>query len=414
MSAGSNAGRWKRRRMATLANWNTGESEYRLNEAKKIMQFATRAIHVGQDPDPSTGATVPPIHVTTTYTQAGPEDHKGFEYSRQNNPTRQQYESVMSALEGGAGCAAFASGLAATTAVLSLLRPGENVVAYADVYGGTYRLMERVFKHWGIEARYTDESSAESFVPLIDGKTKLVWIESPTNPLLRVLDIAAISDVTHASGAKLAVDNTFATPALQQPIALGADYVVHSTTKYIGGHSDVVGGVVVVKDEADLEPIAFFQNAAGGVPGPFDVYLAHRGVKTLQVRMQRHVENARKVATFLEEHPKTERVYFPGSPSHPDFELAERQMCGPGGMVTAVMAGGRDACHEFCKRVRLFAFAESLGGVESLLCHPVTMTHGSIPKEIREGRGIVDSLVRFSVGIEAVEDLLEDIDQALR
>ncbi len=377
------------------------------------MKFATQAIHVGQQPDPTTGATVPPIHVTTTYTQAGPADHKGYEYSRSSNPTRDNLEAVLAALEGGEACAAFASGLAATTGVFSTLRPGDNVVAYADVYGGTYRLLEQVFRHWGLEARYSNDTSPESFTKLIDRKTRLVWIETPTNPLLRVLNIKALADVAHNAGARLAVDNTFATPVLQKPLALGADYVVHSTTKYIGGHSDVVGGAVIVKRAADMEPISFFQNAAGGIPGPFDCYLAQRGVKTLHLRVERHVANARRIAEHFENHAKLEEVIYPGLTSHPDYEIAAEMMEGPGGMVSMVIKGDADACYRFCQRTRLCSLAESLGGVESLLCHPATMTHASIPREIREARGVTESLVRLSVGVEDVEDLIEDIEQAL-
>lgn len=377
------------------------------------MRFATQAIHVGQNPDPTTGATVPPINVTTTYTQAGPAEHKGYEYSRSANPTRDNLEAVLAALEGGEACAAFASGLAATNCVFHTLHPGDNVIAYSDVYGGTFRLLERVFKPWGLESRYTNETSPASFARLTDKKTKLIWIESPTNPLLRVLDIKAIADVAHSVGAKFAVDNTFATPVLQRPISLGADYVVHSTTKYIGGHSDAIGGAVIVKNKADMEPISFYQNAAGGVPGPFDNYLTHRGIKTLHLRMERHVQNARRLADHFLGHPKLESVVYPGLKNHPDHELASKQMCGPGGMVTMVLRGGDEAGLRFCKRTKLFSLAESLGGVESLLCHPARMTHASIPKEIRESRGITDSLVRLSVGVEDVDDLIEDVERAL-
>lgn len=377
------------------------------------MRFATQAIHVGQDPDPSTGSTVPPIHVTTTYTQQAPAEHKGYEYSRSGNPTRDNLEKVLAALENGEAAAAFASGLAATNAVFHTLARGDNVVAYADVYGGTYRLLEQVFARWGLEARYSDDTSVESFKKLIDGNTRLLWIETPTNPLLRVLDIQALADVAHDSGAKLAVDNTFATPVLQRPINLGADYVVHSTTKYMGGHSDVIGGAVIVKSASDLGPITFYQNAAGGVPGPFDAYLTHRGIKTLQIRMDRHVQNAKRLAEHLTGHAKLDALYYPGLPSHPDHELAAKQMCGPGGMVTMVIKGDFDACLRFCQRVRVFSLAESLGGVESLLCHPARMTHASIPREIREARGISDNLVRLSVGIEDADDIIEDVEQAL-
>ncbi|NOT01185.1 MAG: cystathionine gamma-synthase [Phycisphaerales bacterium] len=380
---------------------------------RDAMKLETLLIHAGQEAESVTGATIPPIHVTTTYTQESPGVHKGYEYSRSANPTRANFEAVLAAAEGGEAAAAFASGLAATNAIFHTMRPGDNVVAFADAYGGTYRLLERVFKHWGLQARYSEDTSPAAFKALMDGKTKLVWIESPTNPMLRVLDIRALADVTHGVGAKLAVDNTFATPVLQRPIELGADYVIHSTTKYIGGHSDVIGGAVIVKKKADMEPVSFYQNAAGGVPGPFDCYLAHRGIKTLSLRMKQHCHNARRVAEHFDGHRELERVIYPSLSSHPDRALAERQMRGFGGIVTFVIKGDRERCFRFCKRVKLFSLAESLGGVESLLNHPAIMTHASIPKEIREKRGITDSLVRLSVGIEDADDLIADLEQAL-
>jgi cystathionine gamma-lyase len=389
------------------------QDENSMTEMNNDWKLATRAIHVGQDPDPTTGATIPPIHVTTTYTQAAPGEHKGYDYSRSINPTRQNLEDVLAAIEGGQACAAFASGLAATTALFLTLKPGDNVVAYADLYGGTYRNLEQVFRQWGLEARYTHKTDVASFEPLVDQNTKLLWIETPTNPLLRILDIKPLADLAHANSAKLVVDNTFATPVLQQPIALGADFVLHSTTKYIGGHSDVIGGAVISKTEADMESVRFYQNAAGGVPGPFDCYLAHRGVKTLHLRLDRHCENARRIAEHFENHPKLESVIYPGLKSHPDCELAARQMSAPGGMVTIVVKGDKAGAFDFCKRTKLFSLAESLGGVESLVNHPAIMTHASIPKEIRESRGITDGLVRLSVGIEDCDDLIADLEQAL-
>jgi cystathionine gamma-lyase len=374
--------------------------------------FATRAIHAGQDADPATGATVVPIYATSTYTQAAPGQHKGYEYSRSGNPTRTALEKCLAALEEGERGLAFASGLAATTAVLSLLRPGDEVVAAADLYGGTYRLLERVFKPWGLVAKYTDDASPDGFARLVSAKTKLVWIETPTNPLLQILDIAAIAAVAHKAGALLAVDNTFASPYLQQPIKLGADLVVHSTTKYLGGHSDVVGGAVVGKADL-LQPIAFYQNAAGGVPGPFDAYLTLRGLKTLAVRMERHCTNARRLAAWLAEQPQVEQVYYPGLSSHPGHEIAKRQMCDFGGMVSIRLKGGADAAKRFLPKTRLFSLAESLGGVESLVCHPATMTHASIPLEIRKARGVDDGLIRLSVGIEDFADLQEDLRRAM-
>ncbi|HVL14553.1 MAG TPA: cystathionine gamma-synthase [Gemmata sp.] len=375
--------------------------------------FSTRAIHAGQDPDPATGATVVPIYATSTYTQASPGDHKGYEYSRSGNPTRTALETALAALEEGERGLAFASGLAATTALFgALLRPGDEVVASADLYGGTFRLLDKVFKPWGLVAKYTDDASPAGFATLMTPKTKLVWIETPTNPLLQILDIAALAKMAHKHGAKLAVDNTFASPYLQQPIKLGADLVVHSTTKYLGGHSDVVGGCVVGPKEL-MDPIKFYQNAAGGVPGPFDSYLVLRGLKTLAVRMKQHCENATVLAKWLVSHPAVAKVYYPGLPEHPGHAVAKMQMRDFGGMISLKLKGGIPAAKQFLTRTRLFSLAESLGGVESLVCHPTTMTHASIPKEVREARGVDDGLIRLSVGIEDVADLKEDLERAL-
>jgi cystathionine gamma-lyase len=374
--------------------------------------FSTRAIHAGQDPDPATGATVVPIYATSTYTQAAPGQHKGYEYSRSANPTRTALETCLAALEGGERGLAFASGLAATTAVMLTLRPGDEVVAAADLYGGTFRLLERVFRPWGLVARYTEDPSPAGFEAVMTKSTKLVWIETPTNPLLQILDIAAIAEVAHNYGSKLAVDNTFASPYLQQPLALGADLVVHSTTKYLGGHSDVVGGAVVGSREL-LQPISFYQNAAGGVPGPFDAYLTLRGVKTLAVRMERHCKNARVLADWLAKRDEVAAVFYPGLPEHPGHAVAARQMRDFGGMISLRLQGGPEAARRFLSRTKLFSLAESLGGVESLVCHPATMTHASIPYEVRVARGVDDGLIRLSVGIEDVDDLREDLKQAL-
>jgi cystathionine gamma-lyase len=375
--------------------------------------FSTRAIHAGQDPDPATGATVVPIYATSTYTQAAPGQHKGYEYSRSGNPTRAALETALAALEEGERGLAFASGLAATTGVFgALLRPGDEVVASADLYGGTFRLLDKVFKPWGLTAKYTDDASPAGFAALMTPKTKLVWIETPTNPLLQILDIAAIAAVAHAQGAKLAVDNTFASPYLQQPIKLGADLVVHSTTKYLGGHSDVVGGCVVGPKDL-MDPIKFYQNAAGGVPGPFDSYLVLRGLKTLAVRMKQHCENAEFLAEWLRAHPAVAKVYYPGLSNHPGHAVARKQMRNFGGMISLKLKGGIPAAKQFMTRTRLFSLAESLGGVESLVCHPTTMTHASIPKEVREARGVDDGLIRLSVGIEDAADLKEDLERAL-
>jgi cystathionine beta-lyase/cystathionine gamma-synthase len=379
----------------------------------KEVGFATRAIHAGQDADPATGATVVPIYATSTYTQHAIGQHKGYEYSRSGNPTRTALETCLAALEGGERGLAFASGLAATTAVFgALLRPGDEVAASADLYGGTFRLLDKVFKPWGLGARYTDETSPRAFEAIITPKTKIVWIETPTNPLLQILDIATIAEVAHKHGAKLVVDNTFASPYLQQPLTLGADIVVHSTTKYLGGHSDVVGGAVVGSKEL-LEPVKFYQNAAGGVPGPFDCFLTLRGLKTLAVRMDRHGSNAAELAGWLTKHRAVDKVHYPGLPDHPGHAVARRQMKNFGGMISLKLKGGADAAKQFATRTRLFSLAESLGGVESLLCHPATMTHASIPVEVRTKRGVDDGLLRLSVGIEDVGDLKEDLRRAL-
>jgi cystathionine gamma-lyase len=374
--------------------------------------FATRAIHVGQHADPATGATIVPIYATSTYTQEAPGKHKGYEYSRSGNPTRTALESCLASLEGGERGLAFASGLAATTAVLSLLRPGDEVLAASDLYGGTYRLLERVFRPMGVLSHYSDDPTAAGFAEKFTSKVRLVWIESPTNPLLQIVDIAAIAEVAHRHGALLVVDNTFASPYLQQPLRLGADLVVHSTTKYLGGHSDVIGGAVIGREEL-IKPIAFYQNAAGGVPGPFDCFLTLRGIKTLEIRMQRHCSNAKRLAAWLCEQPKVDKVYYPGLAEHPQHAVAARQMRDFGGMVSLRLRGGAEAATQFFTRTKLFSLAESLGGVESLVCHPATMTHASIPLEIRKARGVDEGLIRLSVGIEDVEDLENDLKQAI-
>jgi cystathionine gamma-lyase len=374
--------------------------------------FSTRAIHAGQDPDPATGATVVPIYATSTYTQEAPGRHKGYEYSRSGNPTRTALETALASLEGGERGLAFASGLAATTAVLSTLRPGDEIAAAADLYGGTFRLLERVFKPWGLVPRYTEDASREGFAAIVGRATRLVWIETPTNPLLQIIDISVVAEIAHRHGAILAVDNTFASPFLQRPLEQGADLVVHSTTKYLGGHSDVIGGAVIGRRDL-VEPIAFYQNAAGAVPGPFDAWLVLRGLKTLALRMERHCENARALAEWLARHPRVARVYYPGLAAHPNHDVAKRQMSDFGGMMSIQLTGGAEAALRLLTRTRLFSLAESLGGVESLIGHPATMTHASIPAEIRAARGIDDGLVRLSVGIEDLEDLRGDLAGAL-
>jgi cystathionine beta-lyase/cystathionine gamma-synthase len=374
--------------------------------------FSTRAIHAGQGPDSATGATVVPIYATSTFTQDAPGRHKGYEYSRSGNPTRAALETCLAALEGAERALAFASGLAATTAVFSTLRPGDEVAAAADLYGGTFRLLERVFKQWGLVPRYAEDPSPAGFAAIIGPATKLVWIETPTNPLLQVLDIAAIAALAHERGALLAVDNTFASPYLQRPIEHGADLVVHSTTKYLGGHSDVIGGAVAGSAQR-LEPIAFYQNAAGGVPGPFDAWLVLRGIKTLAVRMDRHCKNARELASWLAEQPQVDRVNYPGLASHPNHAVAVRQMRDFGGMISIRLKAGREGALRLLSGTHLFSLAESLGGVESLIGHPATMTHASIPAELRKARGIDDGLIRLSVGLEDLEDLQHDLEHAL-
>jgi cystathionine gamma-lyase len=377
------------------------------------MRFATSAIHAGQDADPATGATIVPIYQTSTFTQQAVGVHKGYEYSRSGNPTRAALETCLAALDGGAHGLAYASGLAAETGVLSLLAPGDHVVAGSDLYGGTARLLRTVFGPLGIETTFVDGAGAEAYRAAVHPNTRLVWVETPSNPLLHVTGIREIADVAHEAGALLAVDNTFATPALQLPLALGADIVVYSTTKYVGGHSDVVGGAVVLRDDALAERLRYHQNATGSIAGPFGAWLTLRGVKTLQVRMERHTANAVTIAERLTRVPEVEHVYYPGLPDHPGHDLAARQMSGFGGMLSVRLAGGTDAALRFLEALRVFSLAESLGGVESLACYPARMTHASIPEEERERRGIAGGLVRLSVGIEDVEDLFDDIMQAL-
>ena len=377
--------------------------------------FATRAIHVGQEPDPATGATIVPIYQTSTYTQEAPGRHKGYEYSRTANPTRSALEECVASLEGAEYGLAFASGLAATVAVMSLLSSGDHVIAGDDLYGGTYRLFDKVLpRTGGLEFTYADTTDPESVEKALRPETKLLWIETPTNPLLTVSDVHKLSEMAHERGALVAVDNTFASPYFQNPLALGAEIVVHSTTKYMGGHSDVVGGAVATSDADFYEGMKFYQNAAGGVPGPFDSWIVLRGLKTLAVRMRQHEENALAVARFLQGHPGVETVNYPGLPSHPQHELAKKQMSGFSGMVSFTLKGGAEAAYAAVQKTEVFHFAESLGGVESLITHPATMTHAAIPREQREARGVTDGLMRLSVGIEEKEDLIADLDRAIR
>jgi cystathionine beta-lyase/cystathionine gamma-synthase len=354
-----------------------------------------------------------PIHQTSTFTQDGIGRDHPYEYSRTGNPTRAALETCVAALEGASYGLAFGSGSAATAAVLSTLRPGDHVVSADDLYGGTYRLFETVWRPMGVDFTYVDAREPAAFGRAARASTRLFWLETPSNPLLRLADIAAVAGEARAAGARLAVDNTFATPVFQQPLALGADLVVHSTTKYLGGHSDVVGGAVVTRDQALHEHVRAYQNSAGAVPGPFDAWLVLRGLKTVELRMARHAENAARIAAFLAERSDVRKVHYPGLPGYPQGELAERQMSGFGGMVTVELRGGRRAADRFVRRLRLFSFAESLGGVESLACHPATMTHAAIPEEERRARGITQGMVRLSIGIENVEDLIADLEQAL-
>ena len=377
------------------------------------MKFSTKAIHSGQKADPATGATIVPIYQTSTFTQEEIGVHKGFEYSRTGNPTRTALEECLASLENGKYGLAFASGLAASTATLSILKQGDHVVAMEDLYGGTYRLFEKVLAPMNISFSYIDGTNIQEFKQAIKPETKLIWIETPTNPLLKLVDINSVSEIAKNNNIILIVDNTFATPYFQQPLNLGADIVVHSTTKYLGGHSDVVGGAVITNNELIYEAIKFYQNAAGGIPGPFDAWLTLRGLKTLSVRMKQHEKNARLIASILSDHSQVISVNYPGLLNHPQFDLAKAQMSGFGGMISFEIKGGYKEANTLLKNLKIFSLAESLGGVESLACYPAAMTHGAIPKEERERRGITEGLIRLSVGIEDLEDLINDIEQAL-
>jgi cystathionine gamma-lyase len=382
---------------------------------EKQSGFGTRAIHAGQTPEPATGAIMTPIYATSTYVQESPGVHKGFEYSRSQNPTRFAYERCVAALEGGTRGFAFASGLAATATILDLLDTGDHVIASDDQYGGTYRLFERVRRRSaGLTFSYVDMTDTENVRAAVTPKTRLIWVETPTNPMLKLADLSAIAAIGKKAGAITAADNTFASPYVQRPIEHGFDVVMHSATKYLNGHSDIIGGIAVVGDNAELaDRLAFLQNAVGAIAGPFDSFLANRGVKTLHLRMQRHCENALEIATWLERHQGVERVIYPGLASHPQIELAKRQMNGFGGMVTAILKGDLETSRRFLERCRVFSLAESLGGVESLIEHPAIMTHASVPAAQRAALGISDTLVRLSVGVEDVADLIGDLDGAL-
>ena len=378
------------------------------------MDFSTMAIHEGQAPDAATGATVVPVYQTSTFTQQGIGEHKGFEYSRLSNPTRTALEVSLAALEHARYGLAFASGLAAEHAVFSLLNPGDHIVTVANVYGGTVRLFERLFSRYGITFSYVEGSDAQEFEGAIGCNTKLIWLETPTNPLLTIVDIEAVAAIARARGVLLAVDNTFASPYFQRPLELGADIVVQSTTKYIAGHSDVIGGAVLLNDASIYEELRFFQNTIGAIPGPQDVWLTLRGVKTLAVRMRQHEANAFAVARFLQDHPRVSQVYFPGLPQHPNHEVARRQMSGFGGMVSfRLKEGNRESVNAFVKKLKVFSLADSLGGVESLVCFPMVMTHDAVPEKQRLELGITGDLLRLSIGIEGIDDLLADLKQAL-
>ncbi len=375
------------------------------------MGIGTDAVHAGQQPDPTTGAIMVPIYQTSTYVQEGLGQHKGFEYARTHNPTREAWERCIAVLEGGAHGLAFSSGLAAIHAIGQLLAPGDHVIVSDDMYGGTYRLFERIFRPLGIDFSYVDTSESSAVEAAGRKNTRLLFIETPSNPLMKISDLRRLATYARSRGWLSVVDNTFLTPFFQRPLELGADVVVHSVTKYLNGHSDMIGGVIVTSHAETAERLRFLQNAAGAVPGPMDCWLALRGVKTLAVRMPRHDENARVVADFLARQPQVQKLYYPGLPEHPGHAVAREQSRGFGGMVTFVLSGLEEA-REFASRTRLFVLAESLGGVESLLCHPASMTHGSVPRAEREKKGFTDGLLRLSVGIEDVDDLLADLETA--
>ncbi len=374
----------------------------------------TKLIHAGIEPDPTTGAIMTPIYQTSTYVQAAPGDHKGYEYARTQNPTRTVLQNALAAIENGQFGLCFGSGMAATDAVIKLLQPGDEVIVSNDLYGGTYRIMTKVFANYGIKFHFISMQDAQDIVPVVNANTKMIWIETPTNPMLNVIDIAACAEIAKAHNLLLVCDNTFASPYLQTPLDLGADIVLHSATKYLGGHSDVVHGALIVNDASLDERLRFIQNSCGAVPGPHDCWLVLRGIKTLHVRMQRHCENGEAVARYLKAHPKVGKVLWTGFEEHPNHDVARKQMRGFGGMISFTLKNDSiDEAIAVLSKTKLFALAESLGGVESLIGHPATMTHASIPREERVKNGLVDSLIRLSVGIEAIEDLIADLEQAI-
>lgn len=378
------------------------------------MKAATKFIHAGVHPDPSTGAIMTPIYQTSTFVQEGPGKHKGYEYARTQNPTRTQLQNALAAAENGTYGISFGSGLAATDTLLKLFKPGDEIISTNDLYGGTYRLMRRIWENYGLKFHFVDMSNADNINALISPATKMIWVETPTNPLIRIIDIKACAAIAKKAGALLVVDNTFASPYLQNPLDLGADIVMHSATKYIGGHSDVVHGCLITNNKEIADQLYFLQNACGAVPGPQDCFLLLRGLKTLHVRMQRHCENGEKVANFLRQHPKVAKVHWCGFPDHPNHDIAKAQMRGFGGMISFELKDNTVAAAEkVLASTKIFACAESLGGVESLIGHPASMTHASIPSEERIANGLVDSLIRLSVGIEDADDLIEDLNQAI-
>jgi len=381
---------------------------------KKKFRFNTKTIHGGQAPDPAYGAVMPPIYQTTTYAQTTPGGHQGFEYSRTHNPTRQALEKALASIENGKHGLAFGSGLAAIDAVLKLLKPGDEVISTNDLYGGSYRLFTKIFEGFGIKFYFVGMDNVQRVENSINTNTRLVWVETPTNPMMNVIDMKAVAQITQKHNLILAVDNTFASPYLQQPLDFGADIVMHSATKYIGGHSDVVLGALIVNDDDLAKRLSFIQNASGAICGPMDSFLTLRGIKTLHVRMQRHSENGRAVAEYLNQHPKIEKVYWPGFENHPNHKVAKAQMKDFGGMLSFVPKGADfNAAIKIIENLKVFTLAESLGGVESLAGHPASMTHASIPKVEREKSGVVDSLIRLSVGIEDAQDLIDDLEQAI-
>lgn len=378
------------------------------------MKFATKAIHEGVAPDPATGAIMTPIYQTSTYVQDGVGNHKGYEYSRTLNPTRHALEKNLAAIENGKFGACFGSGLAAIDCVIKMLNPGDEVISTHDLYGGSYRIFKTIFEKYGLVFHFVDMTDVRNIQAKVNAKTKMIWVETPTNPMMNIIDIQAAAEIARAAGAWLCVDNTFATPFLQSPLDLGADIVMHSVTKYLGGHSDVIMGALITKDEAIAQEIYRIQNSSGAVTAPMDSFLVLRGIKTLHLRMERHCFNGEKVAHFLASHPRVDKVFWPGFTAHPNHDIAAKQMRGFGGMISFTLKGNHiEDALGVVKKVQLFALAESLGGVESLIGHPATMTHASIPKEEREKSGVVDSLIRLSVGVEDVEDLIEDLRQAL-